>query len=289
MFLIKGLSLSLLGIFAVWFSGCGTAGESSTSSNIDYGEVGKDYNLIEGPVVSILDGDTLQIATNNETVDLGFIDAPEPDQMYGYESFSALASYVYGKNVQVKYDQRGQNGHIIGFVSTDENINLKMVQMGYAWVDRENCDICAYYTAEEYARINGFGLWASSNPIPPWAWRKYHEQAYNIDWSYLYNDNNCTNGNDSNTSEPAPGDPGTPPADGTYDLSACAACHGENFEKKALGVSKIVKDMTKEEVETALLGYKNGTYGGDFKELMKGQVERYTDDELRGIAQQIGK
>jgi len=72
-------------------------------------------------------------------------------------------------------------------------------------------------------------------------------------------------------------------------LGACKGCHGANFEKHALGKSKVVKDMSKAEVEKALLGYKAGTYGGPMKGVMKGQVARYSDADLKAAAQQIGK
>lgn len=70
-------------------------------------------------------------------------------------------------------------------------------------------------------------------------------------------------------------------------LGACKGCHGQNFEKKALGKSKIVKDLTKAEVSAALIGYKNGTYGGPMKNTMKGQVARYSEADLKATG--IGK
>jgi cytochrome c-type protein NapB len=70
---------------------------------------------------------------------------------------------------------------------------------------------------------------------------------------------------------------------------ACAACHGANFEKHAMGKSKIVKDMTHAEIATALKGYKAGTFGGPMKGVMKGQVARYSDADLEAFAQTIGK
>jgi len=70
-------------------------------------------------------------------------------------------------------------------------------------------------------------------------------------------------------------------------LGSCTGCHGQNFEKKALGKSKIVSDMTKAEVNDAMVGYKNGTYGGPMKGLMKGQVVKYTDEELKSTG--LGK
>ena len=63
-------------------------------------------------------------------------------------------------------------------------------------------------------------------------------------------------------------------------LKACTSCHGINFEKPALGKSKIVKDLTLEEIKTSLKGYKEGTYGGPMKGLMKGQLAKYEDTTL---------
>ncbi len=70
---------------------------------------------------------------------------------------------------------------------------------------------------------------------------------------------------------------------------ACAACHGANFEKHAMGKSKIVKDLTHAEIAKALKGYKAGTFGGPMKGVMKGQVARYSDADLEAFAQTIGK
>ena len=70
-------------------------------------------------------------------------------------------------------------------------------------------------------------------------------------------------------------------------LGACKGCHGAHFEKHALGKSKVVADMTKAEVSDALVGYKHGTYGGPMKGIMKGQVARYSDADLKATG--LGK
>lgn len=57
-------------------------------------------------------------------------------------------------------------------------------------------------------------------------------------------------------------------------LQACYGCHGQSFEKKAMGKSKIVSDMTEADIVTALKGYADGSYGGPMKGLMKGQIKR---------------
>jgi len=71
------------------------------------------------------------------------------------------------------------------------------------------------------------------------------------------------------------------------DTAACKGCHGADFEKKAMNVSKIVKDMTKEEIITALKGYKDGSYGGAMKNVMKGQVAKLDDAAIEAMAAEI--
>ena len=68
---------------------------------------------------------------------------------------------------------------------------------------------------------------------------------------------------------------------------ACKGCHGQQFEKKAMGTSKIVKDMSKEDIVKALKGYKDGSYGGTMKGIMKGQVASLSDADMAAIADEI--
>jgi cytochrome c-type protein NapB len=70
---------------------------------------------------------------------------------------------------------------------------------------------------------------------------------------------------------------------------ACKGCHGQSFEKKALGKSKVVAELSHADIATSLKGYKAGTYGGPMKGLMKGQVAKYSDADLDAFAQTIGK
>jgi len=69
--------------------------------------------------------------------------------------------------------------------------------------------------------------------------------------------------------------------------AACAGCHGQHFEKAAMGKSKIVKDMSKADILVALKGYKAGTYGGAMKGLMKGQVVSLSDSDMKAMADMI--
>jgi len=70
-------------------------------------------------------------------------------------------------------------------------------------------------------------------------------------------------------------------------LKKCTSCHGANFEKKALGKSKVVADMNTTDIVVALKGYKVGTYGGAMKGLMKGQVANMSDTDINVMAEKI--
>ncbi len=79
------------------------------------------------------------------------------------------------------------------------------------------------------------------------------------------------------------------PATAEVNTATCAGCHGANFENHAMGKSKIVKDMTKADIITALKGYKDGSYGGAMKGVMKGQADPLNDAQIEAIANKIGK
>jgi cytochrome c-type protein NapB len=70
-------------------------------------------------------------------------------------------------------------------------------------------------------------------------------------------------------------------------IAVCAGCHGQHFEKKAMGKSKIVKDMSLKEIVISLKGYKNGTYGGAMKQLMVAQVVNIKDSDLDAMSMLI--
>jgi len=68
---------------------------------------------------------------------------------------------------------------------------------------------------------------------------------------------------------------------------ACAGCHGQRADKKALGKSKVIVNMSTEAIYRALVGYKNRTYGGPMRGIMRGQVAKYNNQELRNVATYI--
>jgi len=75
--------------------------------------------------------------------------------------------------------------------------------------------------------------------------------------------------------------------DGASLYKKCAGCHGAKAEKKALNKSQIIQGWSQEKLVTALKGYKDGTYGGAMKGLMKGQVATYDDAKIEAVAAYI--
>ncbi len=71
--------------------------------------------------------------------------------------------------------------------------------------------------------------------------------------------------------------------------AVCKGCHGQKWEKVAMGKAKVVKDMSKEQIIKALKGYKDGSYGGPMKGLMKAQVKSLSIEDIKAIAQSIKK
>lgn len=70
-------------------------------------------------------------------------------------------------------------------------------------------------------------------------------------------------------------------------LGVCTGCHGVDWSKAALGKAKVVSEMSQEDIVTALKGYKDGTYGGPMKGVMKGQVTKYSVEELEAMSTTI--
>jgi len=72
-------------------------------------------------------------------------------------------------------------------------------------------------------------------------------------------------------------------------FAPCAGCHGADGSKKALGKSQVIKGWDVAKTTAALKGYKDGSYGGAMKGVMKGQVARLSDADIADLAGQISK
>ena len=81
----------------------------------------------------------------------------------------------------------------------------------------------------------------------------------------------------------------TAAADGASLYKKCVSCHGAKGEKVALGKSKVIAEMDVTQLQVAIKGYQNGSYGGSMKALMQGQVKTLSDDQISQLAKYISQ
>jgi len=70
-------------------------------------------------------------------------------------------------------------------------------------------------------------------------------------------------------------------------FGVCAGCHGADASRSALGKSKVIKGWNAQKVTDALHGYRAGTYGGSMKGLMKGQVLKLSETDIKNVSEYI--
>lgn len=133
-------------------------------------------NMLTGKVISVADGDTITILSADNTqykIRLHQIDAPEKGQGFGSASKKSLSNMVYKKEVTIEKVDTDKYGRIVGKVLLDgEDINLKQVQSGMAWVYKEYARDQSYFDAETTAKNDRSGLWDNPNAVAPWEFRR---------------------------------------------------------------------------------------------------------------------
>ena len=124
-------------------------------------------------VIKISDGDTIIILQDKQQIKVRLfgIDAPELKQPYGKKSKQFLANLIAGEVVEVEKNGKDRYKRTLGIIHfKGQDINAQMVLNGYAWAYVKYSRI--YVDQEKTAREKKRGLWQSSNPTPPWKWRK---------------------------------------------------------------------------------------------------------------------
>lgn len=128
-----------------------------------------------GPVIAILDGDTIDVLIDRQPVRvrLAQIDAPEKRQAFGTRSRQALSALVFRQSVTVADAGRDRYGRVLGTVYVSGvNVNAEMVRQGMAWVYRQYATDRSLFALENEARAGRRGLWADPSPVPPWQFRR---------------------------------------------------------------------------------------------------------------------
>jgi len=88
-----------------------------------------------GPVVSVIDGDTIEVLHNNraERIRLNGIDCPEKGQAYGKKAKQAASELVFGKVVTLQTNGKDKYGRTIADVLLPDgtNVNHELVKEGW--------------------------------------------------------------------------------------------------------------------------------------------------------------
>ena len=147
-------------------------------------------NEITGKVVGIIDGDTIDILTDDKTkirIRLNGIDAPETGQPFGKNTKLFLSEFIGGQIVRVVTQGEDRYGRTIGDVYLkddggpnalpgatlpDWEINRELVQQGLAWHYKKYSSDINLEMDEITARDRKLGLWSDARHVPPWDWRK---------------------------------------------------------------------------------------------------------------------
>jgi micrococcal nuclease len=126
-------------------------------------------------VVTVHEGDRLTIHHDgrSETIYLKGIDCPELKQPYGKQAKHAIASYVGNRDVVVRGLTRDKQGRVSAEVLLDDgrNVGHELLKEGLAWWQRSASSDASLEVLEELARASRKGLWADSDPVPPWKWK----------------------------------------------------------------------------------------------------------------------
>jgi micrococcal nuclease len=132
-------------------------------------------------VIGISDGDTIDILVNNKPVRLRLdgIDAPERGMPYNKKAKQFLANQVFGKYVTIKNMGLDKYRRTIAKIYVNNtDINLLMLEKGWAWHYKKHNSETNYANAEHRAKASKLGLWADpQTPMAPWEVRKLHRSG----------------------------------------------------------------------------------------------------------------
>lgn len=131
---------------------------------------------IQGKVIKIKDGDTIDILFDGKPLTIRFahVDCPEKKQPFGNVAKQFTADKCFGQIVTIQNENKyDRNKRLIGVVINEqgENVNKELLKAGLAWHYKKYSTDSSYSELEVIARESKVGLWVESNAIPPWDWR----------------------------------------------------------------------------------------------------------------------
>lgn len=129
-----------------------------------------------GRVVKIVDGDTYDILIDGiqTRVRMDGIDAPEKGQAYYQVSKDYLGQLCDGQTVRLESKGKDRYGRTLAksFLAGGREVGAEMIKAGMAWHYKKYSDDAELSRMETEARQARKGLWADTNPMAPWDYRK---------------------------------------------------------------------------------------------------------------------
>jgi micrococcal nuclease len=126
-------------------------------------------------VITVHEGDRLTIHHDGrkETIYLKDIDCPDLKQPYGKQAKLVTAAFIGNRDVVVRGLKRDKQGRVSAEVLLDDgrNVGHELLKEGLAWWRRSASSDASLEVVEELARASHKGLWADSDPVPPWEWK----------------------------------------------------------------------------------------------------------------------
>jgi micrococcal nuclease len=128
------------------------------------------------PTVGVIDGDSIRVMHDGkaEQVRLNGIDCPEKKQPFGTRAKQFTSAQSFAKEVTVRQSGRDRYGRTLAEVILPDgrSLNRELLKAGLAWWFRKYSKDVSLGDLEDEARLTKRGLWADSDPVPPWEWRK---------------------------------------------------------------------------------------------------------------------
>lgn len=134
------------------------------------------FAAFSAPVISILDGDTIEVLHNQrpERIRLSGIDCPEKGQAFGKRAKQTASELVYGKEVSLQTHGYDKSKRTLADVILPDgtNVNQELVKDGWCWWYQKYAPGDTVLEGlEKEAREARKGLWSDPHPVPPWEWR----------------------------------------------------------------------------------------------------------------------
>ena len=129
----------------------------------------------EGRVVRVRDGDSIVVMRGGVGVEIRLdgIDCPELAQAFGRKAKSLTSALVFGKAVRLVGKGKDRYGRELAevFLPDGRSLNRELVSAGSAWWYRKYSTDRTLEALEQAARKARRGLWAATDPVPPWDFR----------------------------------------------------------------------------------------------------------------------